>query len=310
MKAQAKVDTAPSEKKKQLEELENRFEELDVKLRSLYENFFADLVPERQYKTLMAQYDQEQTACEDRIDELKKELTSIQGRPMQVDRFIKLIRKYKEPTELTEEMLHDLLDKVVVHEPTGRGKGRTQEIEIYFNFIGQFELAFSQEEIKAAEKQEAKRQREKKAKQKKTRKKYYQRKKKERYEERDGHKFAKRVCEHCDQEFWPNGNAQKFCSQECTNAARAARVKAQRYAEKGDHPYRQKNCTVCGKPFWPVNGQEEVCSPECKRKHQNERGLTYYHSYRADKEKAQRNAIREQAMAENAGHLYPQQVCE
>ena len=110
LKAQAKVDAVPVEKKQQLEELERQYEELDVKLRSLYENFFAGLILERQYKTLMAQYDKEQTACEERIEELKKELALIQGKPLQIDRFIKLIHKYKEPAELTEELLHAFVD--------------------------------------------------------------------------------------------------------------------------------------------------------------------------------------------------------
>ena len=310
LKAQAKVDAVPVEKKQQLEELERQYEELDVKLRSLYENFFAGLILERQYKTLMAQYDKEQTACEERIEELKKELALIQGKPMQIERFIKLIHKYKEPTELTEELLHAFVDKVIVHEPNGRGRNRTQEIELYFNFIGQFELAFSPEEIKAAEKQEAKRVREKKAHKKKVQKQYNKRKKQERYDENEGHKFPKRVCEHCGQEFWPNGNRQRYCSKECTNAAKAARVKAQRYAERGDHPYKQKNCIVCGKPFWPVNGQEVMCSEECKRSHRIDRQNTYYHEVVADKEKAKRDAIREMALAENDGHPYPQRECE
>ena len=311
MKAQSRIDSVPSEKKRQLAELEKQYEELDVKLRSLYENFFSGLIPERQYRTLMTQYDKEQAACEERIEELKKELAEIQGRPLQADRFIKLIHKYKEPTELTEELLHAFIDKVIVHEPSGgRGKNRTQEIEIIFNFIGQFELAFSKEEIKEAEKQEAKQIRQRKAQEKKTRKQYYKRKKQERYDEREGHKFAKRICEHCGQEFWPNGNAQRYCCKECTKAAKAARVKAQRYAEKGEHTFRQKNCIVCGKPFWPVNGQEVMCSEECKIKHRNERQLAYYHDVVSDKEKAMRAAVREKAMAENDGHPYPQRECE
>ncbi|WP_341473176.1 DUF4368 domain-containing protein [Ruthenibacterium lactatiformans] len=309
-KAQAEADAVPAEKKKQLEELEKELDALDGKLRSLYENFVAGLIPERQYKSLMMQYDREQTFCEEQITGVKKELALAQERPMQAGRFIQLIHKYKAPAELTEEMLHDFVDKIIVHEADGRGKGRTQEIEIYFNFIGQFELAFSQKEIKAAQKQEAKRLREKNAQKKRTARKYYERKKQERYNEREGHKFEKRFCEHCGQAFWPNGNKQKYCSKECANAAKTARVKARRYAEKGDHTFRQKNCIVCGKPFWPVNGQEIMCSEECKRIHRLERQNAYYHEVVADKEKAKRDAIRERALLENDGHLYPQRECE
>ena len=53
-----------------------------------------------------------------------------------------------------------------------------------------------------------------------------------------------------------------------------------------------------------------MCSEECKRSHRLERQNAYYHEVVADKEKAKRDAIRERALLENDGHLYPQRECE
>ena len=53
-----------------------------------------------------------------------------------------------------------------------------------------------------------------------------------------------------------------------------------------------------------------MCSEECKHKHRNEKQLAYYHEVLSDKEKAKRQAKREQTMAENEGHLWPKRICE
>ena len=47
-----------------------------------------------------------------------------------------------------------------------------------------------------------------------------------------------------------------------------------------------------------------------KRSRRLERQNAYYHEVVADKEKAKRDAIRERALLENDGHLYPQRECE
>lgn len=59
----------------------------------------------------MAQYDEEQTVCEARITELKKELDNAETTKVDLKRFIKLIRKYKDCDTLTDEMLYELVEK-------------------------------------------------------------------------------------------------------------------------------------------------------------------------------------------------------
>ena len=112
-------------------------DELDALIRSLYENSVLGKIPERQYQRLMAQYDEEQTVCEARIAELKKELDNAETTKVDLKRFIKLIRKYKDCDTLTDEMLYELVEKVVIHSASGgRTIYRQQQIDIYFNFIG------------------------------------------------------------------------------------------------------------------------------------------------------------------------------
>ena len=66
--------------------------------------------------------------------------------------------KTGEQTNITELMLNDFIEKVVIHEAEGgRTKDRTQQVDIYFNFIGNFVLPLSEDEVEALQSEEARR---------------------------------------------------------------------------------------------------------------------------------------------------------
>ena len=66
--------------------------------------------------------------------------------------------KTEEQTNITELMLNDFIEKVAIHEAEdGRTKDRTQQVDIYFNFIGNFVLPFSEDEVEALQSEEARR---------------------------------------------------------------------------------------------------------------------------------------------------------
>ena len=67
-------------------------------------------------------------------------------------------KKTEEQTNITELMLNDFIEKVVIHEAEGgRTKDRTQQVDIYFNFIGNFVLPLSEDEVEALQSEEARR---------------------------------------------------------------------------------------------------------------------------------------------------------
>ena len=66
--------------------------------------------------------------------------------------------KTEEQTNITELTLNDFIEKVVIHEAEGgRTKDRTQQVDIYFNFIGNFVLPLSEDEVEALQSEEARR---------------------------------------------------------------------------------------------------------------------------------------------------------
>ena len=98
----------------------------------------------------MTEYDTEQSSLEQRISELETATERISTKAVQIDKFVRLVKKYRDFEELTTPMLNDFIEKVVIHEAEGgRTKDRTQQVDIYFNFIGNFVLPLSEDEYKA-----------------------------------------------------------------------------------------------------------------------------------------------------------------
>ena len=280
-KWEAQANGKPQKQKEELQTINRRLNELDRLIGSLYENFISGLLPEKQYKSLMKKYSAEQDDLESQVSEIQEKLEQTKASSAHIGRFIRLIKKYKQPAELTKEMACELIDKIVVHEAKGKKPNRQQQVDIYYNFIGQFDLPLSEKEIAEA-RQKAEQEAAEKAKRKKNRQResnaaHRAKTKAERWAANDGHKYPKRICEQCGKEFYPNSTRQRFCNTDCTKVHQQAEKEKKRFAEKGEHTFRQKVCKICGKPFWPSNGQEVLCSEECKTINRNQRQLAYYH---------------------------------
>ena len=144
--------------KKELLEAKRRMMDLDDLIKGLYENFTLGRLPERQFNRLMTEYDTEQSNLEQRMSELETATERISTKAVQIDKFVRLVKKYRDFEELTTPMLNDFIEKVVIHEAEGgRTKDRTQQVDIYFNFIGNFVLPLSEDEVEALQSEEARR---------------------------------------------------------------------------------------------------------------------------------------------------------
>ena len=50
------------------------------------------------------------------------------------------------PMVIHPAMINEFIDKILVHEPQGKGADRTTEVEIYLNYVGQFQVPVEQHE--------------------------------------------------------------------------------------------------------------------------------------------------------------------
>lgn len=53
-----------------------------------------------------------------------------------------MIEKYTDIEELTVPMINEYIEKIAVHEAAGgrQGKNRKQQVDVYFNFIGNWQV--------------------------------------------------------------------------------------------------------------------------------------------------------------------------
>ena len=121
-------------------------------------------LPDARYAVLDAQYAKEQAALTAEIATLEKAVGDYEKHEKSADRFIALIDKYQNFDKLTNTMLNEFVDKILVHERARKGsRETTQEVEIFFNFVGRFvPPAFAEVELTPEELEEIRKREERK----------------------------------------------------------------------------------------------------------------------------------------------------
>ncbi len=128
-----------SKKRRRLAAAQKRVGELEKLICKIYEDNALGKLPDARYRALDAQYAKEQDALEIEIAELEKAVTSYEQSQKSAEKFIALIDKYENFDTLTNTMLNEFVEKILVHERARKGsQDTTQEIEIYFNFLGRY----------------------------------------------------------------------------------------------------------------------------------------------------------------------------
>ena len=150
----------------EIDEAKKRMAELDAKIQKAYDSAMSGLLPERQAQRMIQQYDEEQLMLEKRVEELQGQIQEEEVEKIDTSRFIALVNKYRNCEELTDTMLYAFIDRVEVHEATGgRTIYRQQNIDIYFNFIGNYyppvETVTEEERIAAIEAEQLRKKQEK-----------------------------------------------------------------------------------------------------------------------------------------------------
>ncbi len=141
-----------------------RVSELEVLLCKIYEDNILGKLSDSRYATLDAQYEKEQSELTAEISVLEKAIKSYEKHEKDADRFIALIDKYENFDKLTIAMLNEFIEKILVHERDRKGSIQTtQEVEIYFNFVGRFvPPAFGEVELTPEELEEIRKREERK----------------------------------------------------------------------------------------------------------------------------------------------------
>ena len=95
---------------------------------------------------LSHKYEVERMELKDRIQDCRERLAKIGEMKQNKDDFIKAVRKFMEMETLTAPMLRELIDHIDVYEKTGGKKNYTQQVVIYYRFVGYLELPSTEDE--------------------------------------------------------------------------------------------------------------------------------------------------------------------
>ncbi len=120
--------------KKKLKETEKRIAELDRLFTRLYEDNVSGKISDERFAMMSAGYEDEQKKLKATVSELSAYIETAEQKSADVTAFIQVVQKYEHITKLTPEIMHELIEKIIVHAPDKSSGHRTQQIEIHYRF--------------------------------------------------------------------------------------------------------------------------------------------------------------------------------
>ena len=125
---------ALAQQRKELDKAERRMDELNLLFRKLYKDMALGRLSSEQFALLTSSYEDEKAVLAKRTAELRQEIDTAAERGADVKRFVALVRRYSEISELTYENVHEFIDRILVHELDR--ETNTRKIEIFYSFVG------------------------------------------------------------------------------------------------------------------------------------------------------------------------------
>ena len=132
-----------AKKRKLLSESEKRITELDMIFKRLYEDNISGKLTDERFHKLSTDYEAEQAGLQAQAAILREEIEEAEGKSANVDRFLSVVRQYTDIPELTPRILHEFVEKIVIHAATDPHSkiNRRQEVDIYYKGIGILEMS-------------------------------------------------------------------------------------------------------------------------------------------------------------------------
>ncbi len=136
-----------SKNKKELERATNRIIEIDNLFMHIYEDNVSGKITDDRFRNLSYNYDKEQQELKLKIEQLSKDIENTEKKDTDITQFISNVKKYTETTNLTAEILNELIEKIVIHQQEKIDGKKTQEIDIYYRGVGIISFPLSMNDI-------------------------------------------------------------------------------------------------------------------------------------------------------------------
>lgn len=136
-----------SKNKKELERAKNRIIEIDNLFMHIYEDNVSGKITDDRFRNLSFNYDKEQQELKIKIEQLSKDIENTEKKDTDITQFISNVKKYTEITELSAEILNELIEKIVIHQQEKIDGKKTQKIDIYYRGVGIISFPVSMNDI-------------------------------------------------------------------------------------------------------------------------------------------------------------------
>ena len=127
----------------ELRVVSSRIHELEKLMRNLYEDKCRGVVPQTVFQTLMKTYEAERAQKAAILPELEQKAKAQQENRNAVDRWLEIIRRYTEITELDETILFELVDRIEVGEAKRENGVRICDIRVFYRYVGNVDDALN-----------------------------------------------------------------------------------------------------------------------------------------------------------------------
>jgi hypothetical protein len=118
---------------------QKRSKELDKLIKRIYEDNVSGKLSDKRFAALSEEYEQEQGELEQTVTQLQIELDAFTNDTDRTERFIEIVKRHTDLSELTAPMIAEYIEKIIVHEADKSSGERTQNVDVYLNFIGKFD---------------------------------------------------------------------------------------------------------------------------------------------------------------------------
>ena len=123
-------------KRRELDRAKVRVVEIDQLIQKSYEDMTKGLLSEERFATLTVSLETEQKQLKAAIPEMEASLDATVDKAADLQHFIERARQVTRLTELTPEIVHEFIDKIMVSQPVKVEGKRHQTVDIYYKTIG------------------------------------------------------------------------------------------------------------------------------------------------------------------------------
>ena len=125
-----------SEKRRELSKAKKRVKEIDNLIQKIYEDNVIGKISDERFATMSMAFEEEQQKLKSAIPEMETYLENETDKTDNLQRFIDRVKRVTQLTELTPEIVHEFIERIIVSKPEYRGGKRYQTLEIYYNGVG------------------------------------------------------------------------------------------------------------------------------------------------------------------------------